>query len=197
MFTCKIFPAKTCLEHVEVCMITMVLSVEEETIIVHCCYSTCGATSSKPTTQTELIDMDIAKTCLRSTSSIDLIYQRPFFSTSVISDIVISYQCQLSKWGNDHFPLSTFCWNKYLTSQTNHWAIWLADLDRTGKVSCNKLQKTKQCSKPRDSCMQLLKVARDMLQSSIPLKICAATKIAATNCLVCTDLKSTTQFYCY
>ena len=36
IFTCKIFPAKTCLEHVEVCMITMVLSVEKETVIMHC-----------------------------------------------------------------------------------------------------------------------------------------------------------------
>ena len=45
ILTCEIFPAKTCLEHVGVCMITMVLSVEEETVIVHCCYCTCGATS--------------------------------------------------------------------------------------------------------------------------------------------------------
>ena len=98
IFTCKIFPAKTCLEHVEVCMIiTTVLSVEEETVIMHCCYCTCGATSSTPMTQTELLDMDIAKTSLRSLSSINLIYQHPFFSTSGVSDIVISYQCQLSK----------------------------------------------------------------------------------------------------
>ena len=36
IFTCKIFPAKICLEHVEVCIITMVLSVEEETVISLC-----------------------------------------------------------------------------------------------------------------------------------------------------------------
>ena len=129
-FTCKIFPAKTCLEHVEVCMIiTMVLSVEEETVIMHCFYCTCGATSSKHTTRTELLHMDIAKTSLQPTS---------FFSTSVISDMVISYQCQLSKWGNDPFPLNIFCWNRYLTSQINHWAIWLADLERSAATSCKK-----------------------------------------------------------
>ena len=74
IFTCKIFPAKTCPEYVEVCMIiTMVLSVEEETVIMHCFYCTCGATSSMHTTRTELLDMDIAKTSLRSKSS-----QHPF-----------------------------------------------------------------------------------------------------------------------
>ena len=79
IFTCKTFPAKTCLEHVEVCMlITVVLSVEEETVIMCCCYCTCGATSSTHTTRTELLDMDIAKTSLQSTSSITLIYQHPF-----------------------------------------------------------------------------------------------------------------------
>ena len=50
-------------------IITMVLSVEEETVIMHCCYCTCGATSLTHTTRTELLDMDIAKTSLRSTSS--------------------------------------------------------------------------------------------------------------------------------
>ena len=149
---------------------------EEETVIVHCRYCTCGATSSTPTTQMELLDMDIAKTGLQSTSSIDLIYHHLFFQTSVISDIVISYQRQLSKWGNDPFPLNTFFWNRYLTSQTNHWAIWLADLEGTGQVSCNKLQEKKQCSKPRDNCMQLLKVARDMLQAGTHWNICCCNK---------------------
>ena len=85
-FTCKIFSA-----------ITLVLSMEEEIVIMHCYYITCDVTSSTPTTRTELLDMDIAKTSLRSTSSINLIYQHPLFSTSVFSDIVISFQCQLSK----------------------------------------------------------------------------------------------------
>ena len=183
IFTCKIFPLK----HAVCTIITMVLSMEEETVIMHCCYCTCVATSSLPMTRTELLDMDIVKTSLRSTSSINLIYQHPFLSTSVISDI-ISYQCQLSKWGNDLSPLNRFCWKRYLTSQTNHWAIWLADLEGTGKVSCNKLQEIEQCSKPRDSCMQLLKVARDMLQAGTRWEICCCKKIAANNCLVCTDL---------
>ena len=54
-------------------IITMVLSMEEETVLMHCCYCTCGATSSTPTTRTELLDMDIAKISLRNTSSINLI----------------------------------------------------------------------------------------------------------------------------
>ena len=137
-------------------------------------YCTCGATSSTHTTRTELLHMDIAKTSLRSTSSINLIYQHTF--SQVISDMVISYQCQLCKWGNDPFPLNILCWNGYLTSQINHWAIWLADLEGTGKVSCNKLQEIELCSKPRDSCMQLLKVARDMLQAGTHLEICCCNK---------------------
>ena len=80
--TCKIGPAKTCLEYVESMIITKVLSVEEETVIVHCCYCTFGATSSTPTTQTELLDMDIAKTRLQSISSINSIYQHPVFNFS-------------------------------------------------------------------------------------------------------------------
>ena len=53
--------------------------MEEETVIMRYCYCTCGATSSTPTTRMELLDMDIAKTSLRSTASINLIYQHPFF----------------------------------------------------------------------------------------------------------------------
>ena len=34
----NVYPAKICLEHVEVCMIiTMVVSVEDETVVVHYC----------------------------------------------------------------------------------------------------------------------------------------------------------------
>ena len=105
-----------------------------------------------------------------------LIYQHPCFQLQWYSDIVISYQRQLSKWGNDPFPLNVFCWNRYLTSKTNHWAIWLADLEGTGKVSCNKLQETEQCSKLRDSYLQLLKVARDMLQAGTHWEICCCNK---------------------
>ena len=113
--------------------------VEEETVIVHCCYCTCGATSSTPTTRTEWLDMDIAKTSLQSTSSINLIYQH--FSNSVISDIVISYQCQLSKWGNDPFPLTrsagTGIWPHRQIIELFDWLIW-KELERSTATSSKK-----------------------------------------------------------
>ena len=76
IFTCKIFPAKICLEHVE--------SVYDNNgafsgkgncyFIMHCYYCTCGVTSSTPMTQKELLDpaMDTANTNLPSTSCINL-----------------------------------------------------------------------------------------------------------------------------
>ena len=39
-----------------------------------------------------------------------------------------------------------------------------------GNVSCSKLQEIEQCSKPKDSYMQLLKVAWEMLQARYTLK---------------------------
>ena len=47
--------------------------MEKKTVIMHCGYCTYGATSSTPAIRTELLDMDIAKTSLRNTSSINLI----------------------------------------------------------------------------------------------------------------------------
>ena len=90
-----------------------------------------------------------------------------FFSASVISDMVVSYQCQLSKWGNDPFPLNIFCWNRYLTSQINHWAVWLADLERSAATSCKKQssalnRETVACNfwKLQETCCKLVHTGR-------------------------------------
>ena len=53
--------------------------MEEETVIMHCCYCTCGVISSTPTTRTELLDMDIAKT---STGHIKQFTNIIFFNVS-------------------------------------------------------------------------------------------------------------------
>ena len=65
----------------------------------------------------------------------------------------------------------------------------------TGKVSCNKLQEIEQCSKLKDSCNTTFESCRRQ-SCCKPVhagRFVAATKIAATNCLVCPSLK--TQFY--
>ena len=95
-----------------------------------------------------------------------------FFSASVISIIVTSdHFLQVpNKWSNDPF------WRKHvlleqvfdLTEKSLSYLIGWA-----GKV---KLQEIEQCSKPKDSCKQLLKVAWDKLQAGTQWKICCCNK---------------------